>query len=98
MEVKFKTTIKKSVNIDFQKIFDYIVNEMCGYGYNKPIDIANRFAYNPEYYVEKTQDLSTLFSEYNIHNFSLCGTDENNDILEDISCEFYNWVEKNYRL
>ena len=96
MEVNFKTTIKKSVNIDFQKIFDFITDEMCGY--NKPIDIANRFACNPEYYVEKTQDLAMLFSDYNIYDFSICGTDENNDILEDISCEFYNWVEKNYNV
>lgn len=96
MEVNFKTTIKKSVNIDFQKIFDFIADEMCGY--NKPIDIANRFAYNTEYYVEKTQDLGMLFSDYNINDFSICGNDENNDILEDISCEFYNWVEKNYSM
>lgn len=96
MEVKFKTIIKKSFNIDFQKIFDFIANEMGEY--NNPIDIANRFAYNAEYYVEKTQDLAMLFSDYNIYDFSICGTDENNDILEDISCEFYNWIEKNYSI
>ena len=48
MEVNFKTIIKKSVNIDFQKIFDFIVNEMGGY--DKPIDIANRFAYRFIFY------------------------------------------------
>ena len=96
MEVKFKTIIKNSTNIDFQKIFDFIANEMGSY--DKPIDIANRFAYNTEYYVEKTQDLSMLFSDYNIYDFSICGTDENNDILDDISCEFYNWIEKKYSM
>ena len=82
MKVNFKKIIYKEVDIDFQKIFDFIASKN---GYQNPIDIAQHFEYNSVYCLLETHDL-TEFSLYN---------DEDNVVIEDIINEFYNWVENN---
>ena len=80
MKVNFKKITYKEVDIDFQKIFDFINSER---DYPNTIDIAHYFAYNSIYCLLKTHDLD----EFSLHN------DENNDIIDDIENEFYNWIE-----
>ena len=80
MKVNFKKITYKEADIDFQKIFDLIVSEN---EYQNTIDVAHHFAYNSVYYLLKTHDLD----EFSLHN------DENNDIIDDITNEFYDWIE-----
>lgn len=80
MKVNFKKITYKEVDINFQKIFDFIISENK---YQNTIDIAHHFAYNSIYCLLKTHDLD----EFSLHN------DENNIVIEDIVNEFYDWVE-----
>ena len=80
MKVNFKKITYEEVDIDFQKIFDFIVSENK---YQNTIDIAHHFANNSIYCLLKTHDLD----EFSLHN------DENNVAIEDITDEFYDWVE-----
>ena len=80
MKVNFKKITYKEVDIDFQKIFDFIVSENK---YQNPADIAEHFEYNSIEYLLKTHDLD----EFSLHN------DENNNVVDDIVNEFYDWVE-----
>ena len=80
MKVNFKKITYKEVDIDFQKIFDLIVSENK---YQNPLDVAEHFEYNSIDYLLKTHDLD----EFSLHN------DENNNVIDDIVNEFYDWVE-----
>ena len=80
MKVNFKKITYKEVDIDFQKIFDFIVSENK---YQNTIGIAQYFEYNSIYCLLKTHDLT----EFSLHN------DENNDVIEYITSEFYYWLE-----
>ena len=80
MKVNFKKITYKEVDIDFQKIFDFIVSEN---EYQNTIDIAQYFEYNSIYCLLKTHDLT----EFSLHN------DANNEVIEYITSEFYYWVE-----
>lgn len=80
MKVNFKKITYKEVDIDFQKIFDFIVSENK---YQNPSDVAEHFEYNSIYCLLETHDLD----EFSLHN------DENNNVIEGITNEFYDWVE-----
>ena len=62
MKAEFSKTIKTEIEIDFQKVFDFIKSELEKVlAYNKPISkeqIYNVFKTNPLYYLVKTEQIN----------------------------------------
>lgn len=62
MKVEFIKTVKTEIEIDFQKVFDFIKSELEKVPvYNKSISkeqIYNAFSTNPSYYLVKTKQIN----------------------------------------
>lgn len=90
MKVTFKKIIRKTTDIDFQKIYNCILIESgktdCG-------EIAEEFEHKCRYYLLETHDLTSLFDDFDYSSFSF---DDNEDAVECIVQGFYIWLEDTY--
>lgn len=63
VSVVFKKVLYDELAIDFQKIYDLIVQKTGKDDFNT---VYNEFADNAESYISETQDIESLFSDYGL--------------------------------
>ena len=90
MKVTFQKIIKKTTDIDFQKIYNCIIVES---GKTDWIEIAQEFEHKWHYYLLETHELISLFDDFDYSSFSF---DDNEDAVECIVQGFYVWLEDKY--
>lgn len=63
MKVTFKKVIYDELDIDFQKIYDLVVQKT---GEDDINAIHDEFADNAKYYISETQAIESLFNDYGL--------------------------------
>lgn len=63
MKVVFKKVLYDEIDIDFQKIYDLVVQKTGEDDFNALYD---EFADNAKYYISETQAIESLFNDYGL--------------------------------
>lgn len=92
MKVAFKKVLYDEIDIDFQKIYDLIVQKTGESSFNT---IYYQFADNAEYYIAETHDLNSLFGSYDLV-FLNSDFRDNGDVLECIVDNFYIFLRDKF--
>ena len=93
MNFVFKKVLYDELNIDFQKIYDLIVQKTGKDDFNT---LYNQFANNTQSYLSQTHDLNSLFDSYDLVVFSNDLFRENKDVLECIVDSFYVFLRDKF--
>ena len=89
MKVTFKKVIYEEFDIDFQKIYDLIVQKNSKDDLNA---LCDEFTDNAEYYLSQTHDLNSIFDKYDLmFSFS-----DNESALEYIVDSFYVFLRDKF--
>ena len=93
MKAVFKKVIYDEIDIDFQKIYDLIVQKTGKDDFNT---LYYQFADNVETYLAQTHDLNTLFDSYDLVFLKSDLFRENGDVLECIIDNFYVFLRDKF--
>ena len=93
MNFVFKKVLYDEIDIDFQKIYDLIVQKTCKDDFNTLYD---EFADNAESYLSQTHDLNSLFDSYDLVCLNSDLFRENGDVLECIIDNFYVFLRDKF--
>lgn len=93
MNFVFKKVLYDELNIDFQKIYDLIVQKTGKDDFNTLYD---QFANNAESYISETHDLETLFDSYDLVLLNSDLFKDNGDVLECIVDSFYVFLRDKF--
>lgn len=89
MKVTFKKVIYEEFDIDFQKIYDLMVQKN---GKDDLNALCDEFTDNAEYYLSQTHDLNSIFDKYDLmFSFS-----DNESALEYIVDSFYVFLRDKF--
>ena len=96
MEFQFQKTTRFILDVDFQKIQDMVVKDISEIYEEYSWDtICDHFDNNTAYYLEKLFDI-----EFGYFRDDECGEkilfDDNEDVMDCIADEFYNWLKNKY--
>jgi hypothetical protein len=93
MKVTFKKVLYDELDIDFQKIYDFISksNNCDDMQY-----IYEEFMDNAEYYLTQTHDLNSLFASYDLVCFNIDLFKDNESALECIVDNFYVFLRDKF--
>ena len=89
MKVTFKKVLYDELDIDFQNIYDLIVQKTGKDDFNT---LYYQFADNAETYISETHDLESLFDSYDL-SFSFS---DNGDVLECIVDSYYVFLRDKF--
>lgn len=93
MKFTFKKVLYGELNIDFQKIYDLIVQKTGKVDFNT---LYYQFADNVETYLAQTHDLNSLFDSYDLVFLNSDMFRENGDVLECIIDSFYVFLRDKF--
>ena len=93
MKAVFKKVIYDEIDIDFQKIYDLIVQKTGKDDFNT---LYYQFADNAETYLSQTHDLNSLFDSYDLVFLNSDLFRENGDVLECIVDNFYVFLRDKF--
>ena len=93
MKFTFKKVLYSELDIDFQKIYDLIVQKTGKDDFNT---LYYQFADNVETYLAQTHDLNTLFDSYDLVFLKSDLFRENGDVLECIIDNFYVFLRDKF--
>jgi hypothetical protein len=93
MKFTFKKILYSELDIDFQKIYDLIVQKTGKDDFNTLYD---QFANNTETYISETHYLGSLFDSYDLVVFSNDLFRDNGDVLECIVDNFYVFLRDKF--
>lgn len=93
MKFTFKKVLYGELNIDFQKIYDLIVQKTGKDDFNT---LYYQFADNVETYLAQTHDLNTLFDTYDLVFLNSDLFRENRDVLECIVDNYYVFLRDKF--
>ena len=93
MKVTFKKVLYEEFDIDFQKIYDLIVQKT---GKNDLNALYDEFADDAESYLVQTHDLNSLFSSYDLVCFNIDLFRDNESALECIVDNFYVFLRDKF--
>lgn len=93
MNFVFKKVLYDELNIDFQKIYDLIVQKTGKDDFNTLYD---QFANNAESYISETHDLGSLFDSYDLVFLNSDLFRDNGDLLECIVDNFYVFLRNKF--
>ena len=93
MNFVFKKVIYDEIDIDFQKIYDLIVQKTGKDDFNT---LYYEFENNTESYLSQTHDLNTLFDSYDLVCFNSDLFRENGEVLECIIDNFYVFLRDKF--
>ena len=93
MKFTFKKVLYSELDIDFQKIYDLIVQKTGKDDFNT---LYYQFADNVETYLAQTQDLNTLFDTYDLVFLNSDLFRENRDVLECIVDNYYVFLRDKF--
>ena len=92
MKVTFKKVLYDELEIDFQKIYDFISKSK---NYDDMELIYEEFEKNVKYYLSLTHDLNSLFDSYDLF-FLNSDFNNNEDVLECIVDNFYVFLRDKF--
>lgn len=93
MKFTFKKVLYSELNIDFQKIYDLIVQKTSKDDFNT---LYYEFENNTQSYLSQTQDLNSLFDSYDLVFLNSDLFRENRDVLECIVDNFYVFLRDKF--
>lgn len=93
MKFTFKKVLYNELDIDFQKIYDLIVQKTGKDNFNT---IYYQFADNTEYYIAETHDINSLFGSYDLVFLNCDLFRENEDVLKCIVDNFYVFLRDKF--
>ena len=93
MKFTFKKVLYGELNIDFQKIYDLIVQKTGKDDFNT---LYYQFADNVETYLAQTHDLNMLFDTYDLVFLNSDLFRENRDVLECIVDNYYVFLRDKF--
>lgn len=96
MMFQFQKVVRFNLDIDFKKIHDTVIKDISEIYEEFNYDIVyDHFRDNVEYYLEKLFDI-----EFNYFVDDECGEkmifEDNEEAMDYIVGEFYNWLKKKY--
>ena len=96
MKFQFQKRVRFNLDVDFQKIHDMIIKDISEIYEAFSWDVVyDHFGNNTTYYLEKLFDIEFgYFSDNEFGEKFL--VEDNEDLMDDIVDEFYNWLEKKY--
>lgn len=92
MKFTFKKVLYDELDIDFQKIYDLIVQKTCKDDF---YTIYHQFADNTESYLLQTHDLNSLFNSYDLM-FLNSDFWDNKSVLESIVDNFHTFLRDKF--
>ena len=95
MKVIFKKVLYDELDIDFQKIYDLIVQKTGKDDFNT---LYYQFADNAESYLSQTHDLNSLFDSYDLVFLNSDLFRENRDALESIADNFHTFLRGKFNV
>lgn len=93
MKFTFKKVLYSELDIDFQKIYDLIVQKTGKDDFNT---LYYEFENNTESYLSETHDLNSLFDSYDLVFLNSDMFRENGDVLECIVDNFYVFLRDKF--
>ena len=93
MKFTFKKVLYGELDIDFQKIYDLIVQKTGKDDFNT---LYYEFENNTQSYLSQTQDLNSLFDSYDLVFLNSDLFRENRDVLECIVDNFYVFLRDKF--
>lgn len=93
MKFTFKKVLYSELDIDFQKIYDLIVQKTGKDDFNT---LYYEFENNTQSYLSQTQDLNSLFDTYDLVFLNSDLFRENGDVLECIVDNFYVFLRDKF--
>lgn len=93
MKFTFKKVLYSELDVDFQKIYDLIVQKTGKDDFNT---LYYEFENNTQSYLSQTQDLNSLFDSYDLVCFNSDLFRENCDVLECIVDSFYVFLRDKF--
>lgn len=93
MKFTFKKVLYDELDIDFQKIYDLIVQKTGKDDFNT---LYYQFVDNVKSYLSQTHDLNSLFSSYDLVFLNSDLFRENGDVLECIVDSFYVFLRDKF--
>lgn len=93
MKFTFKKVLYSELDIDFQKIYDLIVQKTGKDDFNT---LYYQFENNTESYLSQTHDLNSLFDIYDLAFLSSDLFRENRDVLDCIVDNFYMFLRDKF--
>ena len=91
MKVVFKKVIYDELDIDFQKIYDLIVQKTGKDDFNT---LYYQFADNAEHYISETQDIESLFNDYG----QMVSFNDNEDTINFIIDSYYVFLRDKFAI
>lgn len=85
--------VTKTFDIDFQKIFDYLIKD--DESYNDIYDVSESFGDNAHYYLKNIYDINFEFEDPTLENSDYFPYEDNENIVLQICDDFHNWLEEN---
>ena len=89
MKAVFKKIIYDELDIDFQKIYDLIIQKTGKDDFNTLYD---EFADNAKYYISETQAIESLFNDYGL----MVSFRDNEDTINFIIDCYYVFLQKTF--
>ena len=96
MKVTLASVQYDTFDIDFQKLFDFMKNE--GELENTVYDYGTQFGDNTDYYLEQVYGINISYEDiydYDELREKMYPSDLNKYLLDDLSNEYYDWLDKN---
>ena len=93
MKFTFKKVLYSELDIDFQKIYDLIVQKTGKDDFNT---LYYEFENNTQSYLSQTHDLNTLFDTYDLVFLNSDLFRENRDVLECIVDNYYVFLRDKF--
>ena len=96
MKLTLTSVQYNTFDIDFQKLFDFMKNE--DELENTVYDYATQFNDNVDYYLEKVYGIVISYEDiydYDELREKMYPSDLNKYLLDDLSNEYYDWLDKN---
>ena len=85
--------VTKTFDIDFQKIFDYLIKD--DESYKDIYDVSESFGDNAHYYLKNIYDINFEFEDPTLENSDYFPYEDNENIVLQICDDFHNWLEEN---
>lgn len=93
MKYELTKIVSKTLDVDFQKIFDYLIKE--GDTYNDIYDMSEAFGDNTHYYLKNIYGINFEFNDPISENSDYFPYEDNENIVLQICDDFHSWLEEN---
>ena len=99
MKITLASVQYDTIEIDFQKVFDFMKNE--NKLKNTVYDYSTQFGDNTDYYLEQVYGIIISYRDIDIDDYDelhikkIYPSSMNEYLLDDLNNEYYDWLDKN---